>query len=76
MINEADSDEQTAEVKRIATLLDDSIALYWVPGNHDVAFDHNTPEQKYIDRYRDNFGPDYYAFTHKGIRSLSSTRPC
>lgn len=32
LINEVDSDEQTAEVKRIAALLDDSIDLRWVPG--------------------------------------------
>jgi len=68
MINEADSDEQIAEVKRIAALLDDSIALHWVPGNHDVALDHQTPEQKYIDRYRANFGADYYAFSQGDVR--------
>ncbi len=68
MINEADSDEQIAEVKRIAALLDDSIDLHWVPGNHDVAFDHTTPEQQYIERYRENFGPDYYAFSHGDTR--------
>jgi 3',5'-cyclic AMP phosphodiesterase CpdA len=68
MINEADNDEQIAEVKRIASLLDDSIDLHWVPGNHDIAEDHSTPEQEFIDRYRENFGPDYYAFSHGDIR--------
>jgi serine/threonine-protein phosphatase CPPED1 len=68
MINEADNPEQVEEVKRIAALLDDSIDLHWVPGNHDVAHDHNTPEQQYIDRYRENFGPDYYAFSHGDVR--------
>ncbi|MBN4064637.1 metallophosphoesterase [Dehalococcoides mccartyi] len=68
MINDADSDEQVEEVKRISALLDDSIDLHWVPGNHDVAFDHKTPQQKFIDKYRDNFGPDYYAFTQGNIR--------
>jgi 3',5'-cyclic AMP phosphodiesterase CpdA len=68
MINEADNEEQIAEVKRISGLLDDSIDLHWVPGNHDVALDHNTPEQEYIDLYRKHFGPDYYAFSHHDVR--------
>ncbi|HIF72678.1 MAG TPA: hypothetical protein EYQ61_09015 [Dehalococcoidia bacterium] len=70
MVNEADNEEQIAEVKRIAALLDDSIALHWVPGNHDVAIDHNTPKQEYIDLYRKNFGPDYYAFSHGDVRFI------
>lgn len=68
MVNEADNEEQIAEVKRISALLDDSIALHWVPGNHDVATDHNTPEPEQIDRYRKHFGPDYYAFSHGDVR--------
>ncbi|MDA1280797.1 MAG: metallophosphoesterase [Chloroflexi bacterium] len=68
MVNEAANDEQTAEVKRIAALLDDSIALHWVPGNHDVAFDHETPTPQAVDRYRSHFGPDYYAFSFGDVR--------
>ena len=70
MVNEADSDEQIAEVKRIGELLDHTIDLHWVPGNHDVAYDHNTPDQESIDRYRKNFGPDYYAFSHQDVRFI------
>ncbi len=70
MINDVDDEEQLDEVIRISDKLDDSIALHWVPGNHDVAFDHNTPEQKYIDQYRKNFGPDYYAFSHQDVRFI------
>jgi len=70
MVNEADNDEQTAEVKRIAGLLHHTIDLHWVPGNHDVAYDHNTPDQEFIDRYRKNFGPDYYAFSHQDVRFI------
>lgn len=70
MVNEADNDEQIAEVKRVAGLLHHTIDLHWVPGNHDVAYDHNTPDQEYIDRYRKNFGPDYYAFTHQDVRFI------
>ena len=37
MINQSENDDQIAEVKRIGALLDDSIPLHWVAGNHDVA---------------------------------------
>ena len=70
MVNESDNDDQIAEVKRIAALLDRSIPLHWVAGNHDVAIDHTNPDQESLDRYRDNFGPDYYAFSHSGIRFI------
>ena len=70
MVNDSDNDDQVAEVKRIAALLDGSIPLYWVPGNHDVAVDHTTPDQESIDRYIENFGPDYYAFSHGGVRFI------
>jgi 3',5'-cyclic AMP phosphodiesterase CpdA len=70
MVNDPDDQDQVTEVKRIGALLDDSIALHWVPGNHDVTVDHYTPEQKYIDQYRKNFGPEYYAFSHEGIRFI------
>ncbi len=68
--NEAANEEQIAEVKRISALLDDSIDLHWVPGNHDISPDHRTPEQNYIERYRDHFGPDYYAFSQGDIRFI------
>ena len=70
MVNESDNDDQVAEVKRIAALLDDSIPMHWVPGNHDIAVDHTNPDQESLDRYRDNFGPDYYAFSHGGLRFI------
>jgi 3',5'-cyclic AMP phosphodiesterase CpdA len=71
MINESENDDQIAEVKRIGALLDDSIPLHWVAGNHDVAVDHTNPDQQSIDRYIDNFGPDYYAFSHGGVRFIA-----
>ena len=70
MVNESDNDDQVAEVKRIAALLDDSIPIHWVPGNHDIAVDHTNPDQESLDRYRAIFGSDYYAFSHGGIRFI------
>ena len=71
MVEKSDNEHQLAEVKRIAALLDDSIALHWVPGNHDVALDHTNPDQESLDRYRANFGSDYYAFSHGGVRFIA-----
>ena len=70
LVNDNNDQDQIAEVKRIGDLLDDSIALHWVPGNHDVASDHSTPEQKYIEQYRRHFGPDYYAFSYHDARFI------
>jgi len=70
IINEAGNEDQIAEVKRIAALLNKSITIRWVSGNHDVAFDRISPDQELIDLYRENFGPDYYAFSHQNIRFL------
>ena len=68
--NEAGDKEQITEAKRIAALLDESIALHWVPGNHDVAFDHNNPSQECVELYRENFGPDYYSFSYGAVKFI------
>lgn len=70
IINDIDNEDQINEVKRISKKLEDSIDLHWVPGNHDVSPDHNTPEKKCIERYRKNFGPDYYTFSHGDIKFI------
>jgi 3',5'-cyclic AMP phosphodiesterase CpdA len=70
MVNECDNDDQVTEVKRIAGLLHPSIPIHWVPGNHDVAVDHINPDLESIESYRQNFGSDYYAFSHGGVRFI------
>ena len=70
MVNECDNDDQVAEVKRIAGLLHPSIPIHWVPGNHDVAVDHINPDLESIESYLQNFGSDYYAFSHGGVRFI------
>lgn len=70
MVNNSDDDEQVAEVLRIGALLDDSIKLHWVAGNHDVAVDHTAPTEESLDRYRTNFGPDSYGFTEGDVRFI------
>lgn len=66
---------EIAEVKRIAGGLDASIPIYWAPGNRDTSFDGHTAVAELLDRYRQEFGPDYHAFRHgsTAFLVLSST---
>lgn len=59
LVNRARNPEQIAEFKRIAAKLDKSIPLHLLPGNHDIS-DH--PEPMHLKAWRENFGPDYWAF--------------
>jgi 3',5'-cyclic AMP phosphodiesterase CpdA len=55
---------QIAEYRRIAAMLDRSIPLYNVPGNHDLAL---PLSPRSIAAYRAVFGPDYYSFDRNGV---------
>ena len=59
LTNQAADPSQIAEYQRIAHLLDRSIPLYNVAGNHDVG---NQPTPESLAAYRRNYGPDYYTF--------------
>jgi len=63
LTNKAGDREQITELHRIAAKLDKKIPLYLVAGNHDV---HKTPTPHSLQRYRQNFGPDWYSFRHGG----------
>lgn len=67
LINRPGDEGQTAEFLRVAGRLDRSIPLYLVSGNHDVE---NTPTPASLERYRQRFGPDWYAFHHGGCRFM------
>ena len=71
MIHDCGSDEQAREVLRIADKLDREIALYWIPGNHDVCPDAVAPTDKYLAWYRSHFGPDRHAFQHAGASFIA-----
>ena len=58
---------EIAEVKRIAAGLDSTISIHWAPGNSDTTFDGETAVPELLERYRAEFGPDYYGFTHRGV---------
>ena len=60
LVNKPGDPEQVAEYKRIASLLNPSIKLYNVAGNHDVE---NFPTPRSLKYYRQEFGDDYYTFS-------------
>lgn len=55
---------QIAEYRRIAGLIDRSIPVYHIAGNHDVE---NAPTPESLAAYRKIFGPDRYTFRHQGL---------
>lgn len=62
MIDDAADEAQYEAVMEITSRLDGEIPMKWVPGNHDIAADAVVPTRHSIDKYRELFGPDYYAF--------------
>ena len=68
MMDDLTSDSQREELLRITRLLDPEIPMYWVPGNHDLALDAEVPTSHTIEKYRETFGPDYYAFDWRDAR--------
>ncbi len=63
MVDNLADDSQLEELFRITARLDDDIAIHWVPGNHDAAFDTVAPTAESLLRYRELFGADRYAFS-------------
>jgi 3',5'-cyclic AMP phosphodiesterase CpdA len=70
MIDDPESEAQYEELMRITSELDADIPIHWVPGNHDIGVDTVVPTLASIRRYRDAFGPDYYAFDHGDVRMI------
>lgn len=62
MIDDPSSQDQTEELLRITRDLDRDIPMRWAPGNHDIAPDTVVPTVHSIEKYREVFGPDYFAF--------------
>lgn len=68
MLDDPDSEAQYETVMRITAKLDKDIPMRWVPGNHDIGADTVVPTRHSIEKYREGFGPDYYAFDWGGVR--------
>jgi hypothetical protein len=47
--------------------IDEDIPLLCVCGNHDVG---NTPNKVTLERYRNDFGDDYFSFSVRGVRGI------
>ncbi len=67
LVNKSGDPAQLAEYKRINGMLDPSIHIYNVPGNHDVG---NDPTPESIAAYRKNIGPDYYSFREGAVYGI------
>lgn len=68
LVDDPNSDDQTDVFLSITDTIDSDVTVYLVPGNHDIAPDAMTPTPASVTRYRDRFGPDFYAFTHDRMR--------
>lgn len=71
MVDDRRDRAQSDEVLRIAGMLDPSIPMYWLPGNHDVGGGTEAPTPDSLALYCKVFGPDYYAFQHKGVSFIA-----
>jgi len=63
LVNKARDKDQLAEFKRITSMIDRNIPVYYTPGNHDVG---NNPTQSDIDFYNSIYGYDRFSFEHNG----------
>jgi 3',5'-cyclic AMP phosphodiesterase CpdA len=68
LVNQYVNRGEISEYKRITALLDPSIPLYNVPGNHDVGTPQ--PTVKGLENYRKEFGKDYYTFRHGNFYAI------
>lgn len=67
LTNRTGDAREIAEYRRIAALLDPSIPLYDVAGNHDVG---NAPTPASVAAYRGIFGADHYTFERNGVEGI------
>jgi len=71
IVNNRANEAQVRDALTIAAELDDGIPMHWVVGNHDVIDLYNgrwtRPTEATLAVYRSRFGPDYYAFQHRGV---------
>jgi len=61
-VHNQNSADQIKEFKRITSLINNSIPVYYTPGNHDIG---QTPTKNSIKKYKKNYGSDRFSFMHK-----------
>jgi len=69
MLDDPSSEEQIAEFMWITGTIEPPVR--WVPGNHDAADDTVVPTPASLARYREVFGPDYFAFDAGPLRFVA-----
>ncbi len=67
LVNKPGDRAQMDEYDRIKGLIDRSIAVHAMPGNHDVD---NAPTPERLAAYRARYGRDRYTFHHKNVLGL------
>ena len=72
LINRPGDPAQREELLRICSMLDKTISIYLVPGNHDVG---DEPTQESIDWYREKISHDKYGFRYKGTYGIVLNSP-
>lgn len=60
-------DKQNEDFKKVFNMIHEDIALVCLCGNHDIG---NRPNKKSIDKYRDAFGDEYFAFWTNGSYNI------
>lgn len=65
MVNDPYDDAQYRALRDVASDL--HVPLHWVPGNHDIGHDTNTPTADSMAHYRDRYGPDRYVVDDAGV---------
>ncbi|XP_064640663.1 serine/threonine-protein phosphatase CPPED1-like [Lineus longissimus] len=63
-----DRENQECDFRLAFSKLVPSIPLFCIPGNHDIG---NTPTPETVDRYKANFGDDYFSFWCGGVKFIS-----
>ncbi|MFL2664809.1 MAG: metallophosphoesterase [Dehalococcoidia bacterium] len=71
MINNLDNQDQISTFKREISKINNTIKVYFVPGNHDIAYDFKQPTIQSIKEYKNIFGEDYYSFDLGSIKFIS-----
>ena len=70
MINNLDNEDQISTFSKEISKINNHIKVYYVPGNHDIAYDYKQPTLESIKEYKNIFGKDYYSFVKGRIRFI------
>ncbi|MBX3179571.1 MAG: metallophosphoesterase [Candidatus Hydrogenedentes bacterium] len=65
LVNDGNNDQAVADFQAIARGFE--MPCHLAPGNHDVG---NEPTLESLKRYRDQYGPDYYAVREGGVKLM------